>query len=146
MKPYVSNNDPKTLAAWFPLTKVAKNHRKKPSLSSISVVALLSDRKLTELTEDFEKSHWDIVGLSVVRGKWEELTLKSSRTLHYAEQTNAASLFLSLSHNLIERYNIKIILAYASTSTSEEHEIETFYGNLKGVFYTLLSLATLMQN
>lgn len=149
-------------------TSLGYHQRRQLQIASINVRTLLSDQKLVELKEELEKIKWDIVELSKVRRRGEEqTTLKSGHTFHYIGQTDASEggvgfiVHRKHTQNIIEiksistrviyltlklntRYSMKVIQAYAPTSTSEEEEIEVFYDNLNEAFrvcpahYTLL--------
>lgn len=148
--------------------RLGYHRRQQMQIASLNVRTLLSDQKLVELEEELKTIKWDIVGLSEVRRKREEqITLKSGHIFHYIGQTDASEggvgfiIHKKHTHRIIEikslstrviyltlklntRYSIKIIQAYAPTSTSEEEEIDTFYDNLNEALkecpahYTLL--------
>lgn len=148
--------------------RLGYHRRRQLQIASINVRTLLSDQRLTELEEELGKVKWDVVGLSEIRRRGEEqITLKSGHIFHYAGQMDTSEggvgfiihrkhtkyikeintisprvIYLTL--QLSTRYSIKIIQAYAPTSTSEEEEIEVFYDNLNEALNVCPSHYTLL--
>lgn len=124
-------------------------------IATYNTRTLLSEERLTELECELENIKWDIVGLSEVRRRGEQLvTLKSGHSLycvgddnssvggtgfliHKRHRTNILSLkkistrVICLVLKLNTRYNIKIIQAYAPTSNHTDEEVELFYDDIR---------------
>ncbi|XP_045460954.1 uncharacterized protein LOC123671253 [Harmonia axyridis] len=124
-------------------------------ISTYNVLSLLSEERLTELECELENIKWDIVGLSEVRRRGEQLiTLKSGHSFYYVGDDNSSvggtgflihkrhrTSILSLKKfstrviclvlKLNTRYNIKIIQVYAPTSDHTDEEVDLFYDDIK---------------
>lgn len=115
---------------------------------------LLSKERLLEMEAALEKIRWDVVGVSEVRRRGEEcLRLRSGHTLYYRGHENKSEggvgLFINkkwtkhITHTqsvsvrvvyvclkLNNKYSLKIIQAYAPTSTYTNEEVEEFYEDI----------------
>ena len=116
--------------------------------------SLKSEERLLELLNEAEKIKWDVIGLSEVRRKSEELlTLKEGHLFFYRgtkDGRNGGVGFLinkRWKDNVVkiegvsdrickvvlkinERYSVQVIQVYAPTAASSEEEIENFYQTL----------------
>jgi endonuclease/exonuclease/phosphatase family metal-dependent hydrolase len=124
-------------------------------IATYNTRTLSSNEKLIEIEIELEKIKWDILGLSEVRKPGEEcLKLKSGHTLFYRGSdtqtlihgvgllinkrwSNHITHTKSISDRVIyvclklnKRYSIKVIQAYAPTSTHDDEEIEMFYEDI----------------
>src|ERR1700761_2016532 len=110
---------------------------------------------MLEMEMELEKIKWDFVGVSEVRKSGEEcLKLQSGHTFFYRGSDSQAlihgvGLFIhkrwsnsithtkSISDRVIyvclkinSMYSVKVIQAYAPTSTHDDEEVETFYADI----------------
>lgn len=139
------------------LAKKPKRYRKEKIMyiATYNTLSLLSEERLTELEYELENIKWDIVGLSEVRRRGEQLvTLKSGHSFYYVgednssvggtgflihkrHRTNIVSLkkistrVICLVLKFNTRYNIKIIQTYAPTSNHTDEEVEVFYDDIR---------------
>ena len=139
----------------------AKNHWNGPgcrlllTLATYNGRSLASEAKLQELEEELEKINWDIIGLSEVRRKGEELVeLKSGHLFYYrgteTGRTSGVGFLINktikdrlleiestsdraarLVIQLTQRYQLQIVQAYAPTSSHTDEEVEEFYEEIK---------------
>ena len=111
---------------------------------------------MLEMELALEKIKWDVVGVSEVRKPGEEcLKLQSGHTLYYRGSdsqslihgvglfinkrwSNHITYTMSISDRVIyvclkinSKYSIKVIQAYAPTSTHDDEEVETFYEDVE---------------
>ena len=123
-----------------------------------NVRTLSEDHKLEELVEDLENIKWDVVGLSEVRRKEENLIkLQDSHHLFDCrgrEHGKASGVGFLINRNVADnvskfstiwdkvarivftlgkRYNLIVIQVYAPTSQSSEEDIESFYEDISSI-------------
>ena len=125
-------------------------------IAAYNARTLSSSEKMLEMELALEKIKWDIVGVSEVRRPGEEcLKLQSGHTFFYRgsdSQTliHGVGLFIhkrwsnriahtkSISDRVIyvclkinNKYSVKVIQAYAPTSTHDNEEVEAFYEDVE---------------
>ena len=121
-------------------------------IATYNARTLSSSEKMLEMELALEKINWDVIGVSEVRKPGEEcLKLQSGHTFFYRgsdSQTliHGVGLFIhkrwsnrithtkSISDRVIyvclkinNKYSVKVIQAYAPTSTHDDEEVEAFY-------------------
>jgi endonuclease/exonuclease/phosphatase family metal-dependent hydrolase len=124
-------------------------------IATYNARTLSSREKMLEMEMELEKIKWDVVGVSEVRKLGEEcLKLQSGHTFYYRGSDSqmlmhGVGLFInkrwsnqithtkSISDRVIyvclklnSKYSIKLIQAYAPTSTHDDEEVETFYEDI----------------
>lgn len=138
-------------------------------ITSYNVRTLISDQKMMELEEELKTIKWDIIGLSEIRRRGEDqITLKSGHLFHFRgeeDTSNGGVGFIvhgkhtqnivkidSISPRVIylifklnSRYNLKIIQAYAPTTTHSDEEVEEFYGDLETALHTTPTYYTVIM-
>jgi len=124
-------------------------------IATYNARTLSSSGKVIEMETELEKIKWDVVGVSEVRKPGEEcLKLQSGHTFFYRGSDSqmlihGVGLFIhkrwsnrivhtkSISDRVMyvcmkvnSKYSIKVIQAYAPTSTHDDEEVETFYEDI----------------
>ncbi|XP_044766144.1 craniofacial development protein 2-like [Coccinella septempunctata] len=123
-------------------------------IATFNTRSLLSQERLTELECEVENIKWDVIGLSEVRRRGEQLiTLKSGHNLYYAGEEDKSiggtGFLIHKRHNanivslkkistrviclvlkLTARYNIKIIQIYAPTTSCDDEEVDSLYDDI----------------
>ena len=123
-------------------------------LATYNCRSLKSEDRLLELLSEAEKIKWDVIGLSEVRRKSEDLmTLREGHLFYYSgtkdgrlggvgflinkKWKNNVEKIESVSDRVCKlilrinkRYSVQIIQVYAPTAASSEEEIENFYQSL----------------
>ncbi|XP_044759008.1 craniofacial development protein 2-like [Coccinella septempunctata] len=139
----------KKLAAGKASSKVWKLY-----LATYNVRSLLSEERLIELECELEQINWDVVGLSEVRRRGEQLCrLKSGHTFYHAGNEDSSiggtGFLIHKRHNsgivsiktisprviyvilrLNKRYNMKFIQVYAPTTKQTDEEMDLFYDDV----------------
>lgn len=140
--------------------KLKKKDRKKNCKTTTIQIATYNARSLStaerqeELEKELEKIKWDIVGLSEVRNRGEELTELPSGHMMYARanhQQNIGGVGFLINKNIknqiteydsvserlayvqmkiSKRYRIKIVQIYAPTTDHNDEEVEGLYDEI----------------
>ena len=151
----VSGNGQKRLAEGAKNTRVTEGCYTKLEIATYNARTLSSNGKMLEMEMELEKIKWDVVGVSEVRKPGEEcLKLRSGHTFFYRGSDSQAlihgvGLFIhkrwanrithtkSISDRVLyvclkinSMYSVKVIQAYAPTSTHDDEEVETFYEDI----------------
>lgn len=137
-------------------------------IATYNTRTLSSDEKILELEEELKKVHWDILGISEIRKKGEQQFLLKSGNMYYHRCNENSSvggvgLLIHKRHvqNIIQissvsprvcyvilklnqRYNIKIIQAYAPTSQHPDEDIESFYDDVNQAMSTFPAYFTVL--
>jgi len=125
-------------------------------IATYNVRSLSTEEKLLELQEILEKVNWDVIGMSEVRRRGEEwISLRSGHILYHIGETDnsmgGVGFLINRKHaadiisitsiskrvayviiRLNSKLKMKIIQAYAPTSTAEVEEIDQFYEDING--------------
>jgi hypothetical protein len=125
--------------------------QKRITVCTYNTRTLLGEDRLTELEKELDLIKWDIVGLSEVRRRGEELTeLRSGSMFYYKGRENdsnsgvgflvnrniknkvinyrnSGDRIAQITLQISERYRLQIIQVYAPTSTHDEEEVVELY-------------------
>ena len=138
------------------MLKIPKRNHTILQIATYNARTLSSRQKMLEMEMELEKIKWDVVGVSEVRKPGEEcVKLQSGHTFFYRGSDSqmlmhGVGLFIhkrwsnrithtkSISDRVIyvclkinSKYSIKVIQAYAPTSTHDDEEVETFYEDIE---------------
>ena len=127
------------------------------TISTFNTRSLLNDEKLLELEEELKNVNWDIIGLSEVHRKGEELTiLNSGHHFYYIgpkDQNSKGVGFLvnksiagnvseyrginerlaMLTLNLNKKFRMKILQVYFPKTTGTDEEVEELYEEINNL-------------
>lgn len=137
-------------------------------IATYNTRTLSSDEKMLELEEELKQIHWDVLGMSEIRKRGEQQSLLKSGNMYYHRCSENSSvggvgLLIHKRHvqNLVQissvsprvcfailklnqRYNIKIIQAYAPTSQHTDEDVENFYDEVTQAMSTFPTYFTVL--
>ena len=150
---------------------VKKNHHtrgERLKIATYNVRTLLKDEHVQELEEELKENNmkWDVIGLGEVRRKEESFTtLQSGHLLYHSEANNGQagvgflvnkkwkdnitrvssgnSRVAELVLRITDRYHLKIVQVYATTTSHSDEETDNFYNTIdkileKQTHYTIV--------